>query len=563
MKTINYLFLALVAVLSFGSCKKDKESFEEKLLVGTEFLEVSSKSETYNFDVLSNLQIQVEADANWIQLDTIAYDKGKHKVRFSVHKNEDDERTGTIYVRLGTSQEREVLVVQESGKVPVFYVKEDGKGDGKSWSSATDLTNALEKATTNSIIYIAAGTYSPTKTIRNGDQTEESDKTIEISKNITLLGGFDKNAQVGAKPNAKLYKTIFDGTLASGKSAFHTVVISAPYDAEASVTLEGITITGGNATDRSTNTTINGVKYSRGQGGGLLVANAVVNLRKVAIINNRTSTDKGTAGYAAGVYAFAGAKLHLEEVNIDNNSGVNNGGGIWLSEASMTAHSSTFNNNSAKGTAGGVHGYPNAMITLYNCEVLGNSNTSYGAGVYMRDNSTVILVNCFLTGNKSTSANGGGAVMLYDASNAHIISSTIINNEVVGPGGGVYRRSKSNNLSIYNSIISGNKQASSSTDVDAHADNASIVPTIKNSVINIAVFGDQGTTIVGQSFVPSLMLNADFLPIGPGNPAHNYGLDGAALQSLGGTFNPGLHDAVKADFSGVVRATKHMGYKIN
>src|SRR5690606_21843776 len=109
-------------------------------------------------------------------------------------------------------------------------------------------------------------------------------------------------------------------------------------------------------------------------------------------------------------------------------------------------------------------------------------------GVYMRDNSNAILVNCLLVGNKSTSANGGGAVMLYDASNADIISCTITGNEIAGPGGGVYRRSKVNNLTVINSIISGNQQQSNSTDVDAYTDNASVTPSIKNSAIAGSVY---------------------------------------------------------------------------
>lgn len=563
MKNIKQLFLAFSFLLSLIGCKKENEAFEEKLFIGAEYMEVSSKSEKYTFDLLSNSNVEVSTDAEWIQLDSVIYHKGKNKIGFSVVKNEDDERTGVVQVRVNESITKEVLVVQESGKVPVFYVKVDGTGSGKSWNDATDLTTAIEKSTTNSIIYIAEGVYKPTKTIRNGDSSEESDKTIEISKNISLIGGFEKDAMVGAQPNSTLYKTIFDGALSSAKSAFHTVVVSAPFDTESKVYLEGITITGGNATDRSTNITIGGVKYSRGQGGGMLIANAKVEMKNVEVVDNKATADKGTAGYGAGIYSFNNAQLIFQNVKINNNNNIsNNGGGIWLNGGSLVAFNSEFNGNYARGTAGGIHGFPDANVTLYNCEVLNNSNTSYGAGVYMRENSNVIMVNCLIAGNKSTSTNGGGGVMLYDASNANIISSTITANDVAGPGAGVYRRSKTNNLTVYNSIISGNKQASSSTDVDSFSDNANVIPSIKNSITNTAVYGTSGTIESNLSFSPTSMFGTGYLPIGSTNPALTYGVNSTQLVSFGSTFTPALDEKIGQDINGVNRSSAIMGYKV-
>src|SRR5690606_29494631 len=195
-------------------------------------------------------------------------------------------------------------------------------------------------------------------------------------------------------------------------------------------------------------------------------------------------------------------------------------------------------------------------------EVINNSNTSYGAGVYMRDASTAILVNCIIAGNKSTSANGGGGVMLYDGSKADIISCTITGNEVVGPGGGVYRRSKVNNLTVVNSIISGNKQATTSTDVDAYTDNASVIPSLKNSAIASSVYGDTGSIVAGLSFTPTSMLNSVYLPIGDDNPALSYGLTGTLLKGLAQTYSPALDDIIEADINGEIRTLPVMGAKV-
>ncbi|MFU1857284.1 right-handed parallel beta-helix repeat-containing protein [Sphingobacterium sp. NGMCC 1.201703] len=564
MKKSLYIFMVLFFALGIQSCKKDKVESEQRLLIDRDYMEVGSRADTYQLDILANAAVTVSSDKDWIKLDSTVYPKGKNKIRFSVSKNSEDERSATLLLRLNDNLSQEILILQESGKVPVFYVTPGGKGDGSSWSSATDLGQALEKATTGSTLFLAEGTYVPTRTIRNGDANEESDKTIEIAKNVSLIGGYAANAKPGDQPNPALYKTIFHGKLSSGKSVFHTVTVTATPDPENQVRLENISIKGGNATDRSASTTIDNIKFSRGQGGGMLIGMARVLLKNVDVVDNKATADKGTAGFAAGIYAFSGAQLRLENCRINNNSNSgNNGGGLWIADGSLIAYDSQFNHNSAKGTAGGVHAYPNADITLYNCEVVGNSNTSYGAGVYLREKSKGIFVNCLLAENSSTSANGGGGLMLYDNSQADVISTTITKNTVVGPGGGIYRRSNVNNLTLINSIVSGNTQAGSSTDVDAYSDNIAVVPRIQHAVAAQAVYAADGSIVPKVSFEPATMLNPDYLPIGAENPAMSYGLSSAGLLELAKKYTPPLDDSrMQQDINNNPRSSTWMGAKV-
>lgn len=560
MKSIYSLTLIIMILFGFSACKKDKEAFEEKLMAGTELMEVGSKAGKYQFDVLSNAKMLLESDVAWIVLDTSELEKGKRKIVFEVQANQDDERSGIITIRINDEISKRVLVSQESGKVPVFFVSPSGTGDGSSWASPSTLQAAMEKATTGSTLYLMEGTYTPSKIIRNGDSAEESDKTFEINKNISLIGGFSSEAIIGAKPNAALYKTILDGRFPSGKQAFHTVTVTAAKETGSQVYIEGLVITGGNATDRSTNISINGLNFSRGQGGGISIGGSQVHFKAVEIIENKATADKGTAGFAAGIYAFGSADVIMENSKVNNNTNEgNNGGGVWMHTSNLTAYNSQFNRNSARGTAGGVHGYPNAKIILYNSEVSQNSNTSYGAGLYLREKSTGILVNCLLVANTSTSKNGGGAVMLYDDCKIDIISSTITGNEIPGPGAGVYRRSKVNNLTIVNSIISGNKQDASSTDVDAYTDNAGISPAIKSSAIADQVYTEAGSVASGLSFNPATMLSNQYLPIGLNNPALTHGLNSSSLTTLGQTYSPVLENHISVDKNGNERTDKIMG----
>ncbi|MDM1295659.1 right-handed parallel beta-helix repeat-containing protein [Sphingobacterium sp. N143] len=562
MKKSLYILMALFLILGIQSCKKDKIESGQRLLIDQDYMEVGSRADTYQLNVLSNEIISVSADMDWIKLDSTIYPKGKNKIKFSVSKNSDDERSATLLLKVNDNLSQEILILQESGKVPVFYVAPAGKGDGSSWSTVANLDLALEKASTGSTIYLTEGTYVPLKTIRNGDVNEESDKTIEISKNIRLIGGYAANAKPGDQPDPAQYKTIFDGKLSSGKSAFHTVTVTATLDPENKVSLENITIIGGNATDRSTSTTINNIKFSRGQGGGMLIATARVALKNVDVVENKATADKGTAGFAAGVYAFSGAQITMENCRVSNNTNSNNnGGGLWIADGSLTAYDSQFNHNSAKGTAGGVHAYPNSDITLYNCEVIGNANTSYGAGVYLRERSKGIFVNCLFANNSSSSPNGGGGLMLYDNCKADVISSTITGNHVVGPGGGIYRRSNVNNLTLINSIISGNTQAGSSTDVDAYSDNTTILPLIQHSVASKSVYGADGTIIPKISFEPATMLNQAYLPVGNDNPAMSYGLASTEFLELAKKYNPVLDNRIQNDINNNPRSSNWMGAK--
>src|SRR5690606_13214910 len=117
MKTI-YSTLSILLLFILGSCQKDEQVFEDQLLVGTELIEAVMNGGQYQFDVLSNRDMTIETDVDWIELDSAFLAKGKHKAGFSVQKNADDERTGIITIRLNEEFTKQILVAQESGKIP-------------------------------------------------------------------------------------------------------------------------------------------------------------------------------------------------------------------------------------------------------------------------------------------------------------------------------------------------------------------------------------------------------------------------------------------------------------
>lgn len=541
----------LMATMWIG-CKKETETLDSTLMVANDVIEVPGSSSERFVEFLSNSAWQLSTDVDWIAFEEEEGKKGKHKIKFEVEANDDDERLGTIQIAVQSGMEREIQIYQQAGAIQVFYVKTDGQGEGRSWEDATTLQNALGTATSGSTIHIAEGTYRPTRTITNGDQADDGDRTFEIRANIALIGGYPDDAKEETTADPNRYETILSGKQENNSESYHVVAVTAPIEQGQKVAINGVTIRDGHGSDRGTNISIGGNAYSRGYGAGMIIGRAVADLDRVSVINNRTSNEKGTVGMAAGVFVFAGADVTIKNSKINSNSSANNGGGLWVDRAKTFVYDSEINGNGG-GTAAGVHAYPDAILYMYNSEVAQNEGRSYGAGVYLRENSKAVLVNCLISDNESTSANGGGGVMLYDNSEIDIISSTIVNNNIVGPGGGVYRRSGNNKINIVNSIIAGNKQVSGSSDVDVYEDSAG-APRVNASAIGNSIYDEAGSEVSNASFSFSSMVSASYRLQGADNPALEYGMNAGSLFGLVDQYDPSLDgEVVMVDFEGESR----------
>lgn len=547
--------MAFCLLTSWVGCKKDSASLEPTLMLAHDLLEVSGRSSEQYVEFLSSSPWTLTTDVEWISLSSTEGDKGKHKIKLVVGENEDEERMGHVFLKSQQGLEKEIQIHQDAGTIHVFYVTTDGTGDGRNWAGATSLQNALDMATSGSTIHVGAGVYSPVKTISNGDDADDGDRTFEIRANISLIGGYPANPEEGATANPELHKTVLSGKQANGSESYHVVAVTAPIEQGEKVRIQGVTIKEGHGSDRGTRITIGGNGFSRGNGAGMIIGGSVVELDNVEVSENKTSSDKGSVGQAAGVFVFAGAEVTIKNSKISNNNSASNGGGLWIDRAKAFVYDSEINGNSG-GTAAGVHAYPDATLYMYNTVVGHNQGKSYGAGVYLRQKSVGVLVNCLIADNESTSTNGGGGVMLYDDSDATIISSTIANNVIPGPGGGVYRRSGNNKLKLINTIVSGNKQAANSTDVAAYETTAT-APVLNSSIVGSSVYDAAGSTITGASFSFTTMLSNQYRLVGADNPATSFGMSGNDLSGLINQFSPALdNNIIVNDLEGASREGK-------
>jgi len=264
-----------------------------------------------------------------------------------------------------------------------YHVKASGNtGDGSSWESPTSLQSALDKAKGGDIIKVAQGNYYPTR--KSGGENNlhgPRTKAFLIRENITIEGGYsDKSTPSQEIRNIALYPTILDGR--DKDNSFNVVIIAGPEKSDRiSPTLDGLTITGGYATDdgvfdsavnvyqdRGIRNVVNVTKY---HGGGLYNVNATPIIKNVIITGNKAD------GNGAGVYNDTSSPQFIN-VLIYGNTSKDEGGGIYNSrESNPELINATIANNYAD-DGGGIYNQSSflwekgAKPKLYNTIVYGN-----------------------------------------------------------------------------------------------------------------------------------------------------------------------------------------------
>lgn len=246
----------------------------------------------------------------------------------------------------------------------IIYAAPDGddSADGRSWTQATSLQQAVElaKAESGAQVWMKQGTYQVSSSL--------------ISDNVGFYGGFNGTEKKLAERDWKNNPTIIDGggTVSPFRNSLSTTV---------STVLDGLIIQNGiNQAGANGN----------GNGGGAILNDGAV-VRNCIFTNNRTQNGKNGAAI----------HCHLGQVSIENSLFVNNtssgnGGGIQVGGGvTATVINCTFSNNVASGP-GGAFGLGNntSNLNVYNSIAWHNQ----GAGSYS-------------SFGQNTDVNGGGTVV--------------------------------------------------------------------------------------------------------------------------------------------------------
>ena len=333
------------------------------------------------------------------------------------------------------------------------------------------IQHAVDQATPDDEIRVAAGTYTGTNGYGGLSQV------IYISKTVMVRGGYTTTNWAMPDPDAN--PTVVDAE-GDGRVFYITGDIS--------VTLEGLSITGGDATDQgaeplnwgydlgggiysiTATTSISGcIIYSNtastahvAYGGGIFAAGGTAAINGCTIYSNTASTIY--AGWGGGIHLYQCVVL-LSDSNILGNrattgmsyadphtdcDGEGGGGGIVLIRCEADVVSNTVQNNigcterDRIGWGGGIY------LSLSNVTVSNNlivSNTAsmgcdaQGGGLYVETSTATISSNQFLTNTASTLGMGVGGGAAFWSSEITLTHNTIQHNVAstggYGSGGGL------------------------------------------------------------------------------------------------------------------------------
>lgn len=318
-----------------------------------------------------------------------------------------------------------------------YYVTADATtGDGSSWNNPMTLTNALTKAKAKDQIWVEAGTYRGSFSLKSGislyggfagtessidERAIDSDKAYRMTHQTILSGDMDNNDRVD---NVNL---IFPANNTRAKNATHVLTLNlAPTQQSGNnntepTLVDGITIRGGQADADGEygggiyvtgNNNGGGVYIIRRcfflenyatQGGALYVSSTVGNTADECLIDrcgffNNAAGQRGTAVNEGGAIYLAGAGTVVNCAVFNNENG-----GIYLDNDAAKIINSTVTRNTASGIDGTGHEVRNTVIW-------GNSTLS-------SDNARPNFQNCAYPEANAENTNTGNNVYLAAKNN--------------------------------------------------------------------------------------------------------------------------------------------------
>ncbi|MHC1744626.1 MAG: MopE-related protein [Syntrophobacteraceae bacterium] len=159
-----------------------------------------------------------------------------------------------------------------------------------------------------------------------------------------------------------------------------------------------------------------------------------------------------------------------------------NGGAIYLNNASPTFESCTIINNTASSRGGAIHCY-NASPVFRGCTVA--SNKGGDGGAIFSDGSSPTFIRCYLLKNRATADNGrGGAVYTLNAGTPVFENCLIVSNRAGvtgGTGGAIHAESGSPR--VINCTLSGNQALGANARGGAVANGGGALITLVNSIL--------------------------------------------------------------------------------
>ncbi|MBK8658642.1 MAG: hypothetical protein IPN22_07150 [Bacteroidetes bacterium] len=272
-----------------------------------------------------------------------------------------------------------------------------GNADGSSWANASnDLQSIIDATAYGDTVWVAAGTYLPTKDANtNTAPTDPREKTFHLKNGVKLFGGFLGNESTLAQRTLSVMvnnPTILSGDIGiandTADNAYH-VILSILDDS--TTLIDGFTVTKGNAFGIQI-TFYETVPLSAAWGAGM------ANLQTSTVIRHCIFTDNHCFALGGGMFNST-SSVTVENCVFDNNSTTDQGGGMNNEFASVIRVSnSIFYKNSAT-TGGGVCNEINAVLIATNCVFALNQASGSGGGI---SSDSTLMQNCIDYGKQQS-----------------------------------------------------------------------------------------------------------------------------------------------------------------
>ncbi|MEO1632435.1 MAG: cadherin, partial [Bacteroidota bacterium] len=305
------------------------------------------------------------------------------------------------------------LVALPSTAQSIVYVDADatGNADGSSWTDAyADLQSALTAAPLGAELWVAEGTYRPTK---GTDRTA----SFELRTGVALYGGFAGTETARDQRDWTANPTILSGGIGTlGDDTDNTYQIVTGEDVDGTTVLDGFTVTGARADGTS----------PRNRGGGLYLLRGEPVLRHLLITGNRADQAGTRAAFGAGVFCGTGCNAVLEDIVFRDNVSEGGGGGMSCKgSATPVLRRVRFENNAAGILGGGMTNDTGCDAVVIDAVFLGNTARYSGALDNFRD-ADAVLINVVFEGNEASEY--GGAMINDDRSDALMVNVVFANN---------------------------------------------------------------------------------------------------------------------------------------
>ena len=279
---------------------------------------------------------------------------------------------------------------------------------------------------------------------------------IYLSKTLTIQGGWDFSF---TQRNTISYPTTLDAQ-GQGRVLYVTGDPSAGSGQAISPTIEGLRITGGNATGLGGFTEPMTV-VTDDAGGGVHIITATATFRNNHVFSNTAQSGGGL---------FLGYSDAILSSNIITANSSDKGGGVFLAYSDATLNSNTVAANTADEEGGGLYLGAHSGATLNGNTVMANT-AFYGGGLYVGSNATLngntvmtntagyggglcVGSNATLNGNtiRANASSYGGGLYLYG--DPTLNSNIIMANTADTSGGGMHLRG---NATLINNLIASNQ----------------------------------------------------------------------------------------------------------